>query len=85
MAIGAESLDFFRASEAAIGGQRRTSQSSSKPGLITRLVWRVRAMRQAQLEDELAAYVERSGGRITDDIERRIGRRIMGTDWRLVD
>jgi hypothetical protein len=38
--------------------------------------------RQKQAERMIAAYLERTGGRFTDDIERRLTDRLISGDWR---
>ena len=37
--------------------------------------------RQRQVEREIAKYVALRGGRITDDLEREITRRLLTSDW----
>ena len=39
------------------------------------------ASRQRQVEREIAKYVALRGGRITDDLEREITRRLLTSDW----
>ena len=58
------------------------SSPASKPGILRRLLRRfVQAMlesRQGQVDRELACFLARSGGRLTDDIERRITEHLLG-------
>jgi len=38
--------------------------------------------RQRQAERAVAAYLETTGGRFTDDIERRVTERLITGEWR---
>jgi hypothetical protein len=53
-----------------------------RPGLLRRLYDAMLLSRQAQAEREVAAYLERTGGRFTDEIERRVTQRLIFGDWR---
>jgi hypothetical protein len=56
-------------------GKRRTPASNlpaSKPGILRRIVQAMFEWRQAQADREIARFLARSGGRFTDDIERRL-------------
>jgi hypothetical protein len=52
----------------------------NKPGILRRIVDAVRDSRQRQADREIAAFIARSGGRLTDDLERRMMRRISMPD-----
>jgi hypothetical protein len=52
------------------------------PGLLRRLLDAVFESRQRQAEREVIGYLERTGGRFTDDIERRITDRFVTGQWR---
>jgi hypothetical protein len=52
-----------------------------KPGILQRIVDAVRNSRQRQADREIAAFIARSGGRLTDDIERRMMQRISMPQW----
>ncbi len=57
-----------------------TAAKAEKPGLLRRLADAVMRARQKQVDRELAQYVQRSGGRLTDDIERQLMQQLYG-DW----
>ena len=57
-----------------------TEAKAEKPGLLRRLADAVMRARQKQVDSELAQYVHRSGGRLTDDIEREMIQQLYG-DW----
>ena len=46
--------------------------AAAKPGLFARLVAAAAASRQRKAERVIAAFIERRGGRMTDDLERQI-------------
>ncbi|AWN48081.1 hypothetical protein DK419_18535 [Methylobacterium terrae] len=51
-------------------------RSDMEPGILTlvsRMVHAIHAANQRRLERQIGEYVETNGGRITDDLERRIG------------
>ncbi|TGD96624.1 hypothetical protein [Methylobacterium nonmethylotrophicum] len=51
-------------------------RSDMEPGILTlvsRMVRAVHDANQRRLERQIGEYVETNGGRITDDLERRIG------------
>ena len=51
-------------------------RSDMEPGILTlvsRMVHAIHAANQRRLERQIGEYVEVNGGRITDDLERRIG------------
>ena len=57
-----------------------TAAKAEKPGLLRRLADAVMRARQKQVDSELAQYVQRSGGRLTDDIERQMMQKLYG-NW----
>jgi hypothetical protein len=66
-------------------GATRTAARSiaaPRPGVLRRLFDAVFESRQKQAEREVASYLARTGGRITDDIERRITDRLVIGHWR---
>lgn len=66
-------------------GSRPTDRggvAASRPGLLRRIYDAVFESRQKQAERMIAAYLERTGGRFTDDIERRLTDRLISGDWR---
>jgi hypothetical protein len=56
--------------------------ASRHPGVLRRIYDAMFASRLSQADREIAAFLERSGGRFTDDIERRITQRLISGDWR---
>jgi hypothetical protein len=48
----------------------KSSPDANKPGILRRIFGAIFETRQQQIEREVARFVARSGGRITDDIER---------------
>ncbi len=53
------------------------SAASRRPGLLARFVQSYQETRLRQAEREVAKYIEGRGGRMTDDLERRIERRFI--------
>ena len=60
----------------------REGVATRRPGLLRRIYDAVFEARQRQAERVAADYIERSGGRFTDDIERRLTDRLISGDWR---
>jgi methylphosphotriester-DNA--protein-cysteine methyltransferase len=54
------------------------SGQTTKPSLIRRLVDAIVLARQRRADREIAQHFGLSGGRLTDDIERRISEHITG-------
>ncbi len=55
--------------------------TASKGGIFQRLADAIRISRQRQVDREIAAYLARSGGLITDSVERDMQRYIATTGW----
>jgi hypothetical protein len=53
-----------------------------RPGLLRRISEAMHRSRQTQAERAIAAYLETTGGRFTDEIERRITERLISGEWR---
>ncbi len=53
-----------------------------RPGLLRRIYEAMHRSRQTQAERAIAAYLESTGGRFTDEIERRISERLISGEWR---
>lgn len=51
-------------------------------GWLRRIYDAVFESREKQAERAIAAYLETTGGRFTDSIERRITERLISGDWR---
>lgn len=56
--------------------------SAPRSGLLRRLWNALHESRERAAEREIERFVESSGGRLTDDIERRIAQRLIGGDSR---
>ena len=54
----------------------KSSPDANKPSILRRIFGAIFETRQQQIEREVAGFVARSGGRITDDIERQIMQRL---------
>jgi hypothetical protein len=54
---------------------------ANQRGLLRRLFDAVYESRRQHAEREIAAFIERSGGRITDSVEFQISQRLMTGDW----
>lgn len=54
---------------------------TAKPGLLRRFLTAFMEARQRRANRELAQYLIRSGGRLTDDIEREMNLRLSRGDW----
>jgi hypothetical protein len=64
-----------RSADREVGG-------SPRRGWLRRIYDAVLESRQKQAERVAAAYLEGTGGRFTDDIERRLVDRLVSGDWR---
>jgi hypothetical protein len=53
-----------------------------RPGLLRRIYDALHRSRQKQAERVVAAYLESTGGRFTDEIERRVTERLITGEWR---
>ena len=54
-------------------------------GLLRRVLDTVFESRQRHADREISGFIARSGGRLTDDIERRMMQRLTTSDWRVRD
>lgn len=52
----------------------------ARPGLFARFFRALHEARLRQAEREIALYIERSGGKLTDSTEREIERRFLAPD-----
>ncbi len=55
--------------------------AANSPGLLRRVLDAVFESCQRHADREIAGFVVRSGGRLTDDIERRMMQRLTTSDW----
>lgn len=60
---------------------RHSGATSKRPNLLRRFYDAVMQARQKQANRELAQFLIRSGGRLTDDIEREMNQRLSRGDW----
>lgn len=54
---------------------------TKRPGLWRRLIDAIVESPEQQMERETAAYIARTGGRLTDEIERQITDRLITGKW----
>jgi len=67
---------FFSGSAAALPGN--PAEAHPRPGLFSRVLAALMTMQRLRAEAEVARFIDRHGGRITDDLEREISRRFGG-------
>ena len=60
----------------------RAGRATRRRGLLRRIYDAVIVSRERQAEREIAAYLESTGGRFTDSIERRLTDRLVSGNWR---
>lgn len=53
--------------------------AAARPSLLTRFIRAMQASRQRQADREIAAYLRRTGGKLTDTAEREIERRFLSS------
>jgi hypothetical protein len=56
--------------------------AAKRPGILRRVLEAVYISGQKQAEREVVRYLEGTGGRFTDDIDRRITERLVTGQWR---
>ena len=57
--------------------------AANKTGLLHRVFDALFESRQRQVDREITGFIARSGGRLTDDLERRMMARLTTSDWRV--
>ncbi len=57
--------------------------AQQRPGLLRRVYRAFMVSRARRANRDLAAFFEHAGGRLTDDLEREMMRRLTGGDWNL--
>ena len=62
-----------------------SSSPASKPGIVRRLVQAMFEPRQVQVDREIARFLARSGGRLTNDMERRLTEHLLSGNWTVRD
>ena len=79
MAYATDHLEFTRYYDSA------ARQGGHHPGVLRRMADAFMQWRQRKADREIAAYIERSGGHLTDSVERelmeRVSRSALG-EWR---
>jgi hypothetical protein len=55
----------------------KTGNAARKPGFFARLMTALMAARMRQAEREITLYLNRTGGKFTDEAEREIERRFL--------
>jgi hypothetical protein len=80
MAYAAHHRDFvphFRDQASATG----SNAVARKAGLLRRIFDAIVEQRQKQADRDIARFLARSGGRLTDDMEREMTQRLLTGDW----
>ncbi len=54
---------------------------AKKTGVLRRIIDAVLESRQRQADREIARFIARSGGRLTDDLERRLMQHLQTSNW----
>ena len=54
---------------------------AKKAGILRRIFDAIYESRQRQTDREIARFLAPSGGRLTDDLERELTRRLMTSNW----
>ena len=67
---------FFHHSDGIPVAPSRRAKQRSRPGLLRRLLAALVASREQQIEHEIARYLESTGGKLTDTVEREIEERL---------
>jgi hypothetical protein len=77
MSYAAHHGDFAFGAKAATTGDA----VANKGGVLRRIFDAIFESRQKQVDRDIAAFIARRGGRITDDLEREMTRRLLTSDW----
>jgi hypothetical protein len=59
----------------------RSNAVANKAGVLRRIFDAIVESRQKQADREIARFLARSGGRLTDDIEREMTQRLLTGNW----
>jgi hypothetical protein len=59
----------------------RSNAVPSNAGVLQRILDAVFVSRQKQVDRDIARFLARSGGRLTDDMEREMTRRLLTGNW----
>jgi hypothetical protein len=69
MAYATDHLEFTRYHDPA-------ARAAGHPGIFRRVYDAIQASRQRHADRDIAAYIERSGARLTDSVERELMERV---------
>jgi hypothetical protein len=66
-----------------VGGKTtpRRGAAVKKTGLLRRVIDAISQSRQRRADREIARFLARSGGRLTDDLERRMTQYLTTSNW----
>jgi hypothetical protein len=67
------------------GSAASSGDGDYKPGLLRRIVRAMVESRQRQTDREIARFLARSGGRLTDDMERRLTQHLLSRNCTIRD
>jgi hypothetical protein len=59
----------------------RSNPVANKAGILRRIFDAIFESRQKQADRDIAAFIAQRGGRITDELEREMTRRLMTSNW----
>jgi hypothetical protein len=68
------SLPFVRTLTSLSAPARQPRQTGKRPSFFSRVVGAIAASNRRKAEREIARFIGRNGGKITDDLEREIER-----------
>jgi hypothetical protein len=60
---------------------RKSSAVANRPGLLRRMLNTMLEWRQKQADRDIARFIARSGGRLTDEIEREMTQSLFKGNW----
>ena len=63
------------------GHKGAPKHNAGRAGLLRRVLDAVFVSRQRHADQQIARFIANSGGRLTDDIERRMMARLTRSDW----
>jgi hypothetical protein len=79
MSYAAHNRDFMPVfAGGACGGSKSVA---NRPGVVRRILNRIFEWRQQQADREIARFVDRAGGRFTDEMEREMTQRLLRGNW----
>jgi hypothetical protein len=67
----------------ALSGKAATTSDAvaNQGGILRRIFDSIFESRQKQADRDIAAFIAQRGGRITDELEREMTRRLMTSNW----